>query len=112
VQTLVGSLVPGAGLVSVRQTFDFGGQARGCACLGGTCHGAAVIGGCCLELEQRRERLELELRRVTATLRSDEALRVQAELRPADARPRLKGRWREWVERTKYPAPTPRLPAR
>ena len=97
-QTLVGSLVPGAGLVSVRQIFDFGGQARGCACLGGTCHGAAVIGGCCLELEQRRERLELELRLVTATLRSDEALRVQAELRPADARPRLNGRWREWVE--------------
>jgi len=49
-------------------------------------------------LEQRRERLELELRMVTATLRSDEALRVQAELRPADARPRLNGRWREWVE--------------
>jgi hypothetical protein len=51
-----------------------------------------------LELEQRREQLELELRLVTAELRSDEALRVQAAARPADVRPRLRGGWRgEWV---------------
>jgi hypothetical protein len=37
-----------------------------------------------VQLEQRRERLELELRVVTATLRTDEALRVQAELRPEE----------------------------
>ena len=34
----------------------------------------------------------------TATLRTDAALRVQAEARPADVRPRLSGRWRPWVE--------------
>ena len=28
----------------------------------------------------------------------DEAVRVQAAVRPADARPRLSGRWRHWVE--------------
>ena len=41
------------------------------------------------ELERRRGRLQLELRLLTATLRSDQALRLQQELRPADARPRL-----------------------
>jgi hypothetical protein len=49
-----------------------------------------------VQLEQRRERLELELRVVTATLRTDEALRVQAELRPEEG-VRLRGRWRNWV---------------
>jgi hypothetical protein len=38
------------------------------------------------------EARELELRLVTATLRSDEALRLQAEARPAGERPlRLRG---------------------
>ena len=51
-----------------------------------------------VELEQQREQLELEFRLVTATLRTDEALRVQDAARPADERPRLRGAWRDWVE--------------
>jgi hypothetical protein len=50
------------------------------------------------ELAARRERLQLELRLIEGELRTDEALRLQAELRPADERPRLRGGWREWVE--------------
>jgi hypothetical protein len=49
------------------------------------------------QLQARREHLELELRLVTVTLRSDDALRWQ-QLRPADVKPVLRGRWREWVE--------------
>ena len=49
------------------------------------------------QLQARREQLELELRLVTATLRSDDALRLQ-QLRPADVRPVLRGRWRDWIE--------------
>lgn len=50
------------------------------------------------ELEGRREALELELRLITAELRSDEALRLQERERErAGDRPRLGGRWREWV---------------
>ena len=41
------------------------------------------------ELEAKRERLQLELRLVTATLRSDEAMKLQERLRPASERPRL-----------------------
>ena len=51
-----------------------------------------------VELEGRREKLELELRLVTATLRSDEALRVQERVRPVGERPRLRGGWRDWVK--------------
>jgi hypothetical protein len=51
-----------------------------------------------VELELRREQLELELRLVTATLRTDEAMKLQEQLRPADERPRLRGGWRNWVE--------------
>jgi hypothetical protein len=47
------------------------------------------------ELEQRRERLALELRLVEAELRSDEALRLQERVRPEDERPRLRGGWRD-----------------
>jgi hypothetical protein len=50
-----------------------------------------------VELEARRERLQLELRLIEGELRSDEALRVQAELRRPDARPRLRGVWRQWT---------------
>jgi hypothetical protein len=50
------------------------------------------------ELEARREKLQLELRLIEGELRTDEALRVQAELRRGDERPRLRGGWREWVE--------------
>ena len=39
------------------------------------------------ELEAKRERLQLELR--LATLRSDEAMKLQERLRPAPERPRL-----------------------
>ena len=49
------------------------------------------------ELEERRERLQLELRLVEAELRSDEALRLQAAGRPEAERPRLSGRWRDWA---------------
>jgi hypothetical protein len=48
-------------------------------------------------LQARREQLELELSLVTATLRSDDALRLQ-QLRPADVRPVPRGRWRDWIE--------------
>jgi hypothetical protein len=48
-----------------------------------------------VQLEQQR----VELRLLMATLRSDEALRIQAAARPTDVRPRLHhGRWRDWVE--------------
>jgi hypothetical protein len=40
-----------------------------------------------VELEARRERLQLELRLIEGELRSDEALRLQGELRRPDARP-------------------------
>jgi hypothetical protein len=50
------------------------------------------------ELEQRRERLQVELLLVTAQLRSDEALRLQQEARPKAERPRLHGGWRRWIE--------------
>ena len=53
-----------------------------------------------VELEGRREQLQLELRLVTAELRSDEALRSQDVDRArarAGERPRLDGRWRDWV---------------
>jgi len=46
-----------------------------------------------VELEQ----LRLELRLIEGELRTDEALRVQAELRRGDERPRLLGDWRKWV---------------
>ena len=49
------------------------------------------------ELERRLEALRLELRLVEAELRSDEALRVQAEAReraPDEGRGRLSGGWR------------------
>ena len=53
------------------------------------------------ELERRLEVLRLELRLVEAELRSDEALRVQAEAREragaGEARGRLRGDWRDWV---------------
>ena len=39
-----------------------------------------------VELEARRERLQLELRLIEGELRSDEALRLQGELRRPDAR--------------------------
>ena len=48
------------------------------------------------ELEAKREQLQPELRLIEGEL--DEAVRVQAAVRPADARPRLSGRWRHWVE--------------
>jgi hypothetical protein len=58
-----------------------------------------------VELEVRRERLRLELRLceaelrlVEAELRSDEALRLQEGARPEADRPRLRGRWREWMD--------------
>jgi hypothetical protein len=50
-------------------------------------------------LERRRVELRVELRLVEAELRSDEALRLQAEARDraqAD-RGRLGGRWQDWV---------------
>jgi hypothetical protein len=50
------------------------------------------------ELEARREQLQLELRLIEGELQTDEALRLQAEARPADERPRLRGGWRDWVE--------------
>jgi hypothetical protein len=50
------------------------------------------------ELEARREQLQLELRLIEGELRSDEALRLQAEARPVEARPKLRGGWRDWVE--------------
>ena len=43
------------------------------------------------ELEAKREQLQPELRLIEGEL--DEAVRVQAAVRPADARPRLSGRW-------------------
>jgi hypothetical protein len=46
----------------------------------------------------RREQLQLELRLIEGELQTDEALRLQAEARPADERPRLRGGWRDWVE--------------
>jgi hypothetical protein len=49
------------------------------------------------QLQARREQLQLELRLIEGELRSDEALRLQAELRRPDERPRLRGGWREWV---------------
>jgi hypothetical protein len=52
----------------------------------------------CAELEQRREKLQLELRLIEGELRSDLALRLWQEARPADVRPRLAGRWRDWIE--------------
>jgi hypothetical protein len=49
-------------------------------------------------LEQRREQLQLELRLVEAELRTDEALKLQERERAREGeRPRLGGRWREWV---------------
>jgi hypothetical protein len=49
------------------------------------------------ELEGRRETLQLELKLITAELRTDEALAVQARERERGGeRPRLKGGWREW----------------
>jgi ribose 1,5-bisphosphokinase PhnN len=47
------------------------------------------------ELEQRRERLQLELQLVEVELRADEALRLQDRGRPAEERGRLGGRWRD-----------------
>jgi hypothetical protein len=44
------------------------------------------------ELQARRERLPLELLLIEGELRTDEALKLQEQLRPADARPRLDGR--------------------
>ena len=44
-----------------------------------------------VELEARRARLELELRLVTAELRSDAALRVQAAAPRSDVRPSVAG---------------------
>jgi hypothetical protein len=41
------------------------------------------------KLEARRERLQFELRLIEGELRTDKALRLQAELRPADERPAL-----------------------
>ena len=41
----------------------------------------------------------LSLKLIEGELRTDEALRLQAEARPADVRPRLNGRWRDWVRR-------------
>jgi hypothetical protein len=49
------------------------------------------------ELEGRREALQLELRLVEAELRSDEALRLQDRAGEERGRPRLDGRWRDWV---------------
>jgi hypothetical protein len=51
-----------------------------------------------VELVERRERLQLELRLVEGELRSDEALRLQERVRAAGERPRLRGGWREWVK--------------
>jgi hypothetical protein len=49
-------------------------------------------------LEGRREQLQLEVRLVEAQLRADEALKLQdGECERAGERPRLGGRWREWV---------------
>ena len=42
--------------------------------------------------------MALELRLIEGELRSDEAVRLQAELRSAPERHRLHGRWRDWVE--------------
>ena len=50
------------------------------------------------ELEARREQLQLELRLLEGALRTDEALRLQAEARPVEARPKLRGGWLDWVE--------------
>jgi hypothetical protein len=51
------------------------------------------------ELMRRREQLTLELRLLEAQLRSDEALRLQAERVGSGARRRLdmRPRWRDWV---------------
>jgi hypothetical protein len=49
-------------------------------------------------LEARREQLRLELRLIEGELRSDDALRLQAEARRPDERPRLRGGWRAWTE--------------
>ena len=40
----------------------------------------------------------MELRLIEGELRTDEALRLQAEARPVEARPKLRGGWRDWVE--------------
>jgi hypothetical protein len=50
------------------------------------------------DLEARRERLQLELRLIERELRTDEALRLQDTARPAEARPKLRGSWRHFVE--------------
>jgi hypothetical protein len=54
------------------------------------------------QLERRREQLALELKLITAELRSDEVLRLQdgereRERERAEQRPRLEARWRDWV---------------
>ena len=49
-------------------------------------------------LQARRERLLLELKLIEGELRTDDALRVQAELRRGDERPQLWGGWRDWIE--------------
>jgi|GEM_PF-6938061 hypothetical protein len=50
------------------------------------------------ELEQRRERLQRELRLIEGELRTDLALRLQQKARSAAERPKLAWRWRDWVE--------------
>ena len=55
-------------------------------------------GGARIELEGRREKLQLELRLIEGELRSDEALRLQDAARPAEDRGRLRGRWRDWTD--------------
>jgi hypothetical protein len=49
-----------------------------------------------LELQERREQLVMELRLIEGELRSDEALRLQSQARPAGGVVRLRGRWRDW----------------
>ena len=50
------------------------------------------------DMERRREALQLELRLIEAELRSDEALRLQAEAarERAGERRLVDGRWRAW----------------
>jgi hypothetical protein len=51
-------------------------------------------------LEGRREQLQLEVKLITAELRSDDVLRLQAvgrERAVERPRPRLGARWRDWV---------------
>ena len=60
-------------------------------------HGAAAaIGGRACRVGSEARAAAPELRLIEGEL--DEAVRVQAAVRPADARPRLSGRWRHWVE--------------